>query len=420
MARVSYWVLSKKNPAQIYLRFIHGSKLDVFIKSDLFINPKHWDKKKQRVKNMAEATQKDLINATLEKLSIYLIEQMNKDHISGHIIDKSWARNKVADFFGGVYEKDKAIAVTEWIEEYIEKAPTLIKKNKDKPLSQNTLSSYKTTLSKIKDFQDYKNTELKFTDIHLSFHKEFIEYLSKVRRLNTSTIGAIIKNLKALCRVAKLEGLSVHKEIDHPEFFVPRASSSKTESVYLSDEEIDKIYDLDLSANASLDNVRDCAIVGLRTGLRVSDFLKLDAQNIKGGYIEVQTQKTGHKVVIPLHVQLKSVLDKRDGLPRKISDVAFNQYFKEVCKLAGIAQEMEGFLMNPKTRRKEEGVFPKYKLVSSHTCRRSFATNLYGKLPNLSIMAITGHKTEKQFLEYIKITPREHAEKLKALWERGV
>ena len=32
-------------------------------------------------------------------------------------------------------------------------------------------------------------------------------------------------------------------------------------------------------------------------------------------------------------------------------------------------------------------------------------------------MAITGHKTEKAFLKYIKVTPKEHAEKMKYLWE---
>jgi integrase len=54
--------------------------------------------------------------------------------------------------------------------------------------------------------------------------------------------------------------------------------------------------------------------------------------------------------------------------------------------------------------------YPKYELVSSHVCRRSFATKLYRKIDTLTIMKITGHKTEKQFLEYIKITPKEYAE----------
>lgn len=57
-----------------------------------------------------------------------------------------------------------------------------------------------------------------------------------------------------------------------------------------------------------------------------------------------------------------------------------------------------------------------YKLVSSHICRRSFASNLYGELPNMVIMAITGHQTEAQFLKYIKITPKENAKTLQDYW----
>jgi integrase len=63
-------------------------------------------------------------------------------------------------------------------------------------------------------------------------------------------------------------------------------------------------------------------------------------------------------------------------------------------------------------------MIPKWKMVTTHTARRSFATNLYKQdFPSLGIMAITGHKTEASFLKYIKVTPREHAEKLKQFWQ---
>ena len=117
-----------------------------------------------------------------------------------------------------------------------------------------------------------------------------------------------------------------------------------------------------------------------------------------------------------MHPQVKAILEKHNGFPRKISDQKFNLHIKDVCKEAGFTQMVEGSLINPKTKRKEKGVFPKYKLVSSHICRRSFASNLYGKIPNMTIMAITGHQTEAQFLKYIKITPKENAKKLQEFW----
>ena len=80
---------------------------------------------------------------------------------------------------------------------------------------------------------------------------------------------------------------------------------------------------------------------------------------------------------------------------------------------------VEGGKIDKETNRKILGTFPKFELVTSHICRRSFASNLYGKIPNMTIMAITGHKTEVQFLKYIKITPKENAEKLKEFWKNN-
>ena len=100
-----------------------------------------------------------------------------------------------------------------------------------------------------------------------------------------------------------------------------------------------------------------------------------------------------------------------------ISDQKFNKYIKEICQKVKFTQLVEGSKINKKTKRKEEGMYPKWELVSSHICRRSFATNLYGKVDNLTIMAITGHQTETLFLKYIKTTDTEKAEKLKEFWD---
>ena len=120
-----------------------------------------------------------------------------------------------------------------------------------------------------------------------------------------------------------------------------------------------------------------------------------------------------------MHRQVKEILQKNNGnFPKSISEQKFNLYVKEVCKIVGLDEPVKGSKMNSKTKRKESGVFPKYELVTSHICRRSFATNLYGKLDSATIMGITGHKTEKEFIKYIKTTSHQHAEKLKEYWEK--
>ncbi|MFN3445993.1 MAG: tyrosine-type recombinase/integrase, partial [Bacteroidia bacterium] len=61
---------------------------------------------------------------------------------------------------------------------------------------------------------------------------------------------------------------------------------------------------------------------------------------------------------------------------------------------------------------------PKHELVSSHTARRSFATNHYNKGFSVNIlMKVLGHKTESMFYKYIRVTPTENAHRLRELWQ---
>jgi integrase len=96
--------------------------------------------------------------------------------------------------------------------------------------------------------------------------------------------------------------------------------------------------------------------------------------------------------------------------------VKFNEYIKEVCLKVGLTDEVKGTKQNKKTHLKETGIFQKWELIRSHTCRRSFATNHYNKLSNKIIMAVTGHATEKMLLNYIGETENDHLEDFLSAW----
>ena len=103
--------------------------------------------------------------------------------------------------------------------------------------------------------------------------------------------------------------------------------------------------------------------------------------------------------------------------------VVKSQKYEEAAKLRDTEKNLLEELDQAKaaweaeTKTKIEKDYEKWELVSSHICRRSFATNLYGKLDNLTIMSITGHQTETQFLKYIRTTDTEKADKLKGFWD---
>ena len=89
---------------------------------------------------------------------------------------------------------------------------------------------------------------------------------------------------------------------------------------------------------------------------------------------------------------------------------------KTVCMLANIDNKIRGRKQNPDTNRKEFGMYKKYELITSHTARRSFATNLHSIVPNHVIMDIGGWQNEEMLLHYVKRTKNESAAALKELW----
>ena len=120
--------------------------------------------------------------------------------------------------------------------------------------------------------------------------------------------------------------------------------------------------------------------------------------------IELKQQKTTTPIVIPIHSELKRIVEKWDGeFPPKFTDSVYNKHIKSVCKIAEINEIMPGKIKMSVNgvQRGVDGDYPKYKLITSHVGRKSFATNLYGVYSTPLIMSATGHKTEQNFLKYI-------------------
>lgn len=421
---------SKTEISSIYVRFWDSNRIDLTAVTGLSVKFIEWSETKQQVKLSVATENKDFINNKLRTLETYLLEQYNIDYNSQQHINKDWLKHKIKKFSGRADKNElHKIYFVDWIQKFIDESPTRLYQGE--PVKKRTIQHYKTTKYKLDNYEKYFNTKLRFQDIGLEFYRNFLFYCQNIEKINNNTIGGYVTNLKKWCKIIDIEGLTINPQYRHSEF---STISNKTKDVYLSEDEINIVFNHDFSHSDRLDNVRDNFIIGLRTGLRISDFMQLKKINIIDGNIEIETSKTSHSVIIPLHEQIKSILLKRNGsLPNQISDAKFNEYVKDVCKEVGFTQMVEGAKMINKKdekdffpnieiisknkNRKEISTYPKYELIASHICRRSLASNLYGKLPNMTIMAITGHKTETQFLKYIKITPRENAQKLKEYWK---
>lgn len=428
--QVMYFIKKRKNPySKIYMRLWESKIYDFTTSTGLQIKFDYWDGKNEKVKNKVEALDKDFINNKLLELKAFITENFNIEYNGGAVIPTNWLKDKVNIFFNRVdTTKPEETYFTAWIDNFIETAPKRLIKGK--PISERTLLTYKSILNNFKEFEAVKKVRLKHSDINTALYFDLIDHFRTFKKFSENTTGNQIKYLKFFCTKIELDGLPIPTDYKSGEFV--RLKETATD-IYLTTAEIEKIYKFDLSDNARLDNVRDLLIIGLNTGLRVSDFMRLDLSHIKDDTIRIKAQKTGKTAEIPINEQIENTLNKRGGnLPKAISEQNFNEYLKELGQLIGFDEPTNGAKMVcinedeviktkgvKKIFRKVSGTFPKYELMTSHICRRSFATNLYGQIPTPVIMSITGHSTETQFLTYIKKTNAENAEVLRNFYKRS-
>lgn len=319
--------------------------------------------------------------------------------------------------------KDRFEYFTDFIDDFIIKAPNLINRSTKKKYTESRIKSFKKTRTRLKSYEKHKETRIRIDSFDLSTHDSFVNYLDETCAYATNYISTLVKITKKLLKVADKEfKYNVHNDYTEKEF---NYSEEESIAIAWSEDEIDLMYKHDFSYDKDLQNCRDLAIIGIWSGLRVSDFMRLQDINPNDKFIIVKPQKTkettGIRVVIPLHYQVKEII-KRRGMPKTISEDDFNKSIKIICRVIGLKNEVKGSLMvyneEVEAYRKKVDFYPKYKLVSSHTCRRTFATVQYKiGLPILTIMNITGHTTQRNFLKYIKVTDEEHAEKMLNHWK---
>ena len=212
-------------------------------------------------------------------------------------------------------------------------------------------------------------------------------------------------------REALEDGLTSNNTFTHRKF---KSINSKSDTVYLTTDEIKALQGLDLANQPRYERVRDMFVIGCYTALRHSDLSKVKPENIENGMIDMIQTKTGKQVIIPMAKVVVDILAKYSNTLPGISNQKYNEYLYEVCKKCKVL-EKEITIHEIKGGKKITIVKPKYEFISSHTARRSMATNEYkaGDLEISEIMAITGHKTEKSFYKYIRETPKGTAERIK-------
>ncbi|MCX6152740.1 MAG: tyrosine-type recombinase/integrase [Candidatus Kapabacteria bacterium] len=377
-----------------------------------------WDSEKQRVKSSAKNPQK--INAKLDELRFKL--QQFYDEIEPE--EKSPNVRSVKAFLsatleGREYKRREPIikpqkTFIDYFKDFYE-ATTNGERltHEGKPMRESSFKNINSVMNHLNNFIEETGYELHFDTVDEKFFGLFNRYLAD-RKIRNAGQANIIKVLKTFMRYCFDKG--IHNNIRFST--VLKKYKDEPMKVALNEEELKSIENLE-NLTPRLSKIRDIFLVQIYTGLRFSDLANLKSSNInyKMSEIQIYTIKTEKPILIPITNKLRVIFERYDSKLPMISGQKYNDGIKEVCKLAGIVEQVQ--VTSYIGERRIDVVKPKYMLISSHTARRSFITLSlkYGVLDQM-IMQITGHSDRASFNKYIRISQKEAMNEVRKAWEK--
>lgn len=377
----------------------HGKRL--IISTGESIHPKYWNIS-QQVRATKDYPQYSQINKRLSEIRAKISEIYHQLKTIGEDIGKYEIKEQIDIFLNRATKSEVPTDFLSFVDYYITSKRGTINPRSKRTYSERTFSKY----LRVKKLCLEINKYIDFRHFNESFYEDYYERLMHKKGFSLNTIGKYTKTLKTLLGAAAKPKFGVNRHnhyLDYPVLEV------EADNVALNKAEIDAMYKLDLAHKPHLDRARDVFIIGCKTGLRYSDMYSIQNHNIAGDLIRLKTYKGVINATIPILTETRSILSKYNNqLPKRISNQKLNEYIKEVGKLAGLNNEERKSII--RGTGEEVKFLPKYQLISSHTARRSFCTNMYNDdVPIMAICAMTGHKTETEFLKYLKVDKGDHA-----------
>ena len=247
------------------------------------------------------------------------------------------------------------------------------------------------TPAMMSDFEDFLRDEYKHHEQYPDIYEAVPESRTPVRR-GQNTINCVLIKIRTLFIWANKVG----KTGNNPFRNYAIAESVYGTPFYITIEERNKLYHINLSRHPQLAIQRDIFVFQCLIGCRVGDLYQMTRNNVINGAIEYIPRKTkeGRPVTVrvPLNAVASEILDKypSNGGPLFpfMAQQQYNKAIKRIFLAAGLCRPV--VVINPTTR--EQEIKPLNEIASSHLARRCFVGNLYKQVkdPNL-VGALSGH-----------------------------
>ena len=256
------------------------------------------------------------------------------------------------------------------------------------------------------------------------------------------SINKYLKSFKQIISDAEKQGLHHNTIAKNLIKGLNVKESDKTKKIYLTKDELDAFYDMKLEGFERI--VRDVFLIGCYTAQRYSDFFITEnciGTTAKGvRVIRMEQEKTDNMVVIPImDNRLETLLKSYNYNVPGVADQNINRTIKEIGRklsktVPSLAVKERTVLTLQERRAEESGkckferdsqgnvIKPKWQMIATRTARRTGITLMYlsKKYTIPQMMSVSGHKDERTFLDYVKLSSDERAEELSKLSVDGM
>ena len=275
-------------------------------------------------------------------------------------------------------------------------------------MSPNYAKSYSSLLNYIRDLEKRFSCTIMPHQITDIFWNNFIPFL-----INKGLAPSSIKKVCSQLRTALDWGARYGVKIT-PTFDLVKIPPYNRQHIALSPDEISHIYHFDISTIKrrpqhlkKLETVRDMFVLSCNLGQRFSDMIRINKTCFDRHIFTIVQQKTGISARVDIEkmsidkTTTYKILEKYNYNPPLTTDIScYDKYLKELLQYIGFNE-----LIKKETKINghiEVKYEPKWKLIGSHTARRTFATNNILRGYKVSeVRRATGHKSESSFEKYI-------------------
>ncbi|MBP1631390.1 MAG: site-specific tyrosine recombinase XerC [Bacteroidetes bacterium] len=375
-------------PTNIYFVFRCNNK-QYKVSTGVKVYPIYWDSNKKRA----------IINKCSSKLDRYNNEIVN-NAIEEYVLLFKQCKEYIANSSEVTFDN-----VNQLILKYMNKQNNTNEDNinpfvwfkkinrEDRNTKESTKKIYDGDIRLFEEFcNTLKEKIISFKQIDYDLIKKYEDYLQcKGQKSNL--------RIKMLFKFFKLAEENEYLDLrtNHLNRWKPIKEREEKDTIYLKAEEISKIYNTVIN-DKKVEYSKDLFILQCEIGQRYSDLCLLSTAKIEENSATIIQTKTGTKVTFPLSERAKEILAKFNYKIVPYDNATYNKHLKIIGKLANINDDVA---ITNKDGKLE--IVPKYSLITSHTARRSFATNaLLNGMDMTLLMKLTGHKTTSAFQKYIK------------------